>query len=268
MSITPENDERMQILEMIADGKISASDGIRLLAALNAESGDDDGGRIESSVESSPSLQLDDAFSSVEDRSQVNEDLPSEAVNEEIPVRPEVDQVLIAGEVLAGDPPTRGVHSKEEYVRKEIPNPKVEKWKRWWLLPLWVGVGVTVAAGLLMFWVFQATQISFWFACTWIPFLFGVALIFLAWGLRRSRWLHVRVTQGPGEWPRHIAISLPLPLGLAAWFVRTFKSWIPGMAHTNVDQIIEGMSSITSNEPFYVEVEEGEDGERVEVFIG
>jgi hypothetical protein len=119
-----------------------------------------------------------------------------------------------------------------------------------------------------MFWVYQATQISFWFACTWLPFTFGVALIFLAWGLRRSRWLHVRIHQGQDEWPRQIAISLPLPLGLAAWFIRTFKSWIPGMAHTNIDQIIEGVSSISSEEPFYIEVDEGEDGDRVEVFIG
>jgi hypothetical protein len=267
MSESPENDERMQILEMIAVGRISASDGIRLLEALKQESGVEKE-FIKASLGTNPSRHVPDETESAKTASDSQTENYDDAKNEGIGGDGESNDVLYPHEVLEGYSPGTSAQTEEAFSRKGIPDPKIEKWKRWWMLPLWVGVGVTVAAGLLMFIVYQATQISFWFACTWIPFLTGVALIFLAWGLRRSRWLHVRVTQEPGEWPRHIAFSFPLPLGLAAWFIRTFKRWIPGMAHTNIEEIMAGMNSITSDEPFYIEVDEGEDGERVEIFIG
>jgi hypothetical protein len=267
MDGAPENDERMQILEMIADGKISASDGIRLLEALKKESGGSSE-IIQPSIETSPPVERIGDVKSGSPEPEPETPHLSSAISEENVESAEEDHRLTPDDVLVGDSSLDYGHSDEEVIRKEIPDPRIEKWKRWWMLPLWVGVGVTVAAGFLMFLVYQATQVSFWFACTWVPFLIGVALIFIAWGLRRSRWIHVRITQAPGEWPRHIAFSIPLPLGLAAWFIRTFKKWIPSMSHGNIDEVIDGLSSITSDEPFYIEVEEGEGGERVEIFIG
>jgi hypothetical protein len=260
MNDTPENAERMQILEMIANGQISAEDGVRLLEAIQQKSGGED-----------TNAETDFAASSFTEEGQARE--PGEVISGEVLDEPAAFPGVEAKTGFSGTEsaetwaPGAG-QNREEFIRKEAPNQKIERWKRWWMIPLWVGVGITVFAGLLMFWVFQATQISFWFACTWLPFTFGIILIVLAWGLRRARWLHVRITQGKDEWPRQIAISLPLPLGLAAWFIRTFRSWIPGMAGMNIDQIIEGVNSISSDEPFYIEVDEGEDGDRVEVFIG
>ena len=42
-------------------------------------------------------------------------------------------------------------------------DPEIERWKRWWMIPLWVGVGITVIGGLLMVWAYQASGFSFWF---------------------------------------------------------------------------------------------------------
>lgn len=133
---------------------------------------------------------------------------------------------------------------------------------------MWVGIAVTVISGVLMFFAWQSGGFGFWFACSWFPFLLGVGIMALAWGSRTARWLHVRVYQQPGEWPQKIAISLPLPLRLTAWFFRTFGRYIPNMEHTNIDEIIMALEHTSADAPIYVEVNEGDDGERVEVFIG
>jgi len=91
----------------------------------------------------------------------------------------------------------------------------------------------------------------------------------LAWQSRTARWLHLRIQQKEGEWPHNIAISFPLPIRLTAWFFRLFGNKIPGLQGTSVDEMIMALDNTTSpGNPLYVKVEEGEDGERVEVFIG
>jgi hypothetical protein len=106
------------------------------------------------------------------------------------------------------------------------------------------------------------------FACTWLPFMLGVAVMALAYASRTARWLHVRVHQKPGEKPQNIAISLPIPLRLTAWFFRTFKGHIPHMENTGIDELIMALEATNPDTPFYVEVDEGANGERVEVYIG
>lgn len=139
------------------------------------------------------------------------------------------------------------------------------------MIPLWIGVGITVIGGLLMAWAYQATGFSFWFGCSWLPFLLGIAVMAMAWSSRTARWLHLRVQQEPGEWPRTIAFSFPLPLRFAAWVMRTFGQFIPKVNETGVDfdQLIEVLENSTNSDtPFYVEVDEGENGEKVQIYIG
>jgi hypothetical protein len=91
----------------------------------------------------------------------------------------------------------------------------------------------------------------------------------LSYGSRRSRWLHLRVDQKPGERPQHIAISMPLPIGLASWFMRTFGHMIPELRDKHIDEMLQAVSDNTNAEnPLYVEVDEGENGEKVKVYIG
>ena len=136
------------------------------------------------------------------------------------------------------------------------------------MIPLWVGVGTTVASALLMVWAQRANGLGFWFFCAGAPFTLGIILIALAWQTRAAPWLHLRVHQKPGEHPQNIAISLPLPLGISSWFLRTFRHRIPGMEGVSIDEIITTLNQSTSPEnPIFIEVEE-EDGEQVQIYIG
>jgi len=226
-----EKNERIQILEMIESGVITAAEGARLLQALDSDD------RLEETLEGdSQYTQTGESGSGSSSRTDEDE------------------FGSINGEVI-----------ENEF------EPNIEKWKRWWVFPLWLGVGITIAGSLLMLWAYQSFGFSFWFGCTWLPFLLGVALIAMAWGSRSARWLHLRVKQEPGEWPQTIAFSFPLPLHFAAWFMRTFGQFIPKVNEIGLDfdQLIQSFeNSTTPDTPFYVEVDEGENGETVQIYIG
>jgi hypothetical protein len=82
--------------------------------------------------------------------------------------------------------------------------------------------------------------------------------------------LHVRVHQEPGEWPQTIAISLPIPIRFTAWLLRIAKPYIHnhGIERANLDELILALEKTSPDQPFYVKVDEGDSGEKVEVFIG
>jgi len=220
--------ERLQILEMIERGVITAAEGVRLLSALT--------GNL-------PEIPSETAFPDADAAgfTAAAEPAPQPAYEEPAP---ETDKA----------PPDLGASAR--------------KWRRWWWVPLWVGVGITVISGGLMFLAYARSGFGFWFACTWFPFLFGVAIMALAWASRTARWLHVRVHQTEGERPRNIAISLPLPIRFVAWLVRIFRPHIPSVEGVNIDEMILAMEKTSPDSPMYVQVNEGEDGERVEVYIG
>ena len=222
--------ERLQILEMIEKGVISASEGVRLLNSLSGEQG-------EPGEDTAPKIGS----------------VASTAT--EAPPEPEVSE----------EPPVSSA--------KSTPAPfefdeGIKKWRRWWWVPLTVGIVITVVSGLLMFLVVQRSGIGFWFACLWFPLLLGVVVISLAAASRTMRWLHVRVQQEPGEWPPTIAISLPVPIRFVAWVLRTFRPHIPNLDNTSLDEVILALDKTSPNQPFYVKVDEGESGEKVEVYIG
>jgi hypothetical protein len=69
--------------------------------------------------------------------------------------------------------------------------------------------------------------------------------------------------------PRNITLAFPLPLGLAAWFLRNFGSAIRGMKNTNVDEIIQVLDATgKSGAPLIINANDNEDGEHVQVYIG
>ena len=231
--------ERSKILEMIESGTITAEEGMTLLNVLGGES------------ESQPDVD-----------SNLENDLP-ESILEPEEVFVEVEEFTDETEHLEGE--------------IEVPNPistppgdeEIQKWKRWWFIPLWIGAGITVIGGLLMYWAFSANGFGFWFACAWFPFLLGVGVLALAWGSKTSPWLHVRVQQAPGETPQRIAISFPLPVGLVIWGFRMFGHYIPNMEGIDLGEIIMALKDVAKDgTPFFVDVDEGENGEKVQVFIG
>jgi len=141
--------------------------------------------------------------------------------------------------------------------------------KKFAMVPLWIGVGITVLAAYWMFALVQNANYGFWFACAWFPLLLGLLLVVLSAGGMNSRWLYVNVDQEEGEWPQHITLGFPIPLGLIGWFLRTFGGCIHGMDRANVDEIMKAISLADNlDEPLIVNVDEGENGERVQVYIG
>lgn len=230
--------ERTYILEMIESGKITADEGLNLLKALSEES------ESQITIEAVPSPPIMESEPGVHAEATAATTSPGETEDDPLP-----------GEVL-------------KPLNATLP-PDVDKWRRWWMIPMWVGVAITILGGLLMFWAQQTYGFGGWFLCAWLPFLLGLALIVLAWQSRTARWIHVRIHQSPNEWPQKIAISFPIPLRMTAWFFRVFGGKIPGLQDTSVDELIMALGDSTNPEnPLYIEVEDDEDGERVEVFIG
>ena len=222
--------ERLQILEMIEKGVITASEGVRLLNSLEGE--------------------LDET---------------------------EISFVAEASATSTGQPettPEPGVFEQEPVSKTKTSSPskefdsRIKKWRSWWWIPLLVGLGITMISGLLMFLAYQGNGFGFWFACLWFPLLFGIMIIILSAASRTARWMHVRIHQEPGEWPQTIAISMPLPIRFAAWIMRIFKPHIHGIDNANLDEMILALEKTSPEQPLYVQVDEGDSGEKVEVYIG
>jgi hypothetical protein len=224
------SDERMTILQMIEDGKITAAEGLRLLNVLGGTKATAARGETGEGT-----------------ATPVGADSPADGgVPRREPASP------------TGAPPASDSHI-----------PDMGGWRNWWMFPLGVGIAIVVFGGLLMYWAYTAGGFSVWFACGTLPFILGVAVMALAAASRTSRWIHVRVNTGQAEWPQRIAISFPLPIRVAAWFLKTFGQFIPKLKDTGVDELILALEETTSpDNPLFVDVHEGEGGERVQVYIG
>jgi hypothetical protein len=154
-----------------------------------------------------------------------------------------------------------------------IIDPDIARFKRWWTLPFAIGTAIMVLAAMLMLPAIQAAGYGFWFYCLWLPSLLGVAVMAIAWASRTARWLHVRVQTGRAAgaraWPRRIAISFPIPVRFTAWLVRTISPHVPQLRNTALDELILALNDPTSSKaPLYVDVAEGEGGERIQVYLG
>ncbi len=141
--------------------------------------------------------------------------------------------------------------------------------RRFIMIPLWIGVFITVLSAWGMYSI-QQRGLSFWFFCLIVPLLLGVLLITLAAAGQSSKWIYVNVDRSHAQdWPRNITIAFPLPLGLTAWFLRSFGHYIHGLKNTNVDEIIQILDATgKSGAPLIVNANDNEDGENVQVYIG
>jgi len=155
----------------------------------------------------------------------------------------------------------------ESHIDPSYLSQDINKWKRWWIVPFGIGIAISLIGGLLAFGVWNAHGFGFWFVLTWIPLLSGLVLMGFAWVSRKSPWLHVRVYQKSK--PSRIAISLPLPLRFSSWFLRTFGHFIPGIDTISFNEIIMYLNDTSKNQtPLFVNVQDEEDGEHVQVYIG
>jgi hypothetical protein len=232
-----EDNEHTRILAMIEAGQLSVEQGLRLLEAMQAGP----------SGEETPEEPTDPAWQAADSPA------PQEAVAEEPPpVDPQPESAP--------------------------PLPDLGRWRRYWLIPFLIGCAVMMLGATWMYNAYAASGAGVWFACAWLPFLLGVAILALGWGSRTLPWLHLRVDQPPGEWPPRIAFSFPLPLDLGAWFLRAFGDRLGKrlagfnlgkLTPEQVSQMLQTFKkTVTPETPVYIEVDEGENEEKVLIYIG
>lgn len=210
------SEERRKILQMVADGKISAVEAATLMRALDED----------------------------------------QAVEEQV-------------EVIEARPNTN-------YERSEAPelNEVRRRASRFSNAILWFGIIFTVFFAWAMFTVQQNAGLNFWFYCFSMPLFFGILLILLGAGSKTSKWLYVNVDRSESkkdkDGPRKISLAFPLPLGFASWFIKTFGHKIDGLKNTNVDDVIQAIALANSSitDPLIIHVDDTDDGEKVQVFIG
>jgi len=104
-----------------------------------------------------------------------------------------------------------------------------------------------------------------WALCGWPIFATGVLVVATAWWLRTARWIHVRV-----RGKENVTISIPLPLRLTAWAFKIAKPFVPQFKDTGIDEVITSLGDTLGKggQPIYVDVNDEEEGEHVQVYIG
>ena len=220
--------ERNQVLKMIENGKITPEEGLHLMEALDRSPAEEEG--IAEPMETGAESRTE---------SETETDFSKARAEESsFETDPRISRVKSAA-------------------------------RRLWQIPLWIGVVITVVSATGMYAIMHGAGMNFWFFLLTLPLLLGVAIAASAVGSRKARWIFVNIQQKPGEKPAHIFLGFPLPLKLAAWFLRHFGNRIPDLKKTNVDEVIEVMETgFKGDSPLIVHVDEGEDGERVQVYIG
>ena len=177
----------------------------------------------------------------------------------------DADQAEAEPEVI---PPAAGLG----YERTEAPefDQIKARARRFSLIPLWVGIFITLFSAWLIYAIQQSAGANFWFYCMILPLMLGVLLIALGSGGRSSRWIYVDVNRrnvGPDDGPRRITLGFPLPLGLVGWFFSTFGSNLQGLGPKKGKAIAEMIEATkNSNEPLMINVDD--DDEHVQVYIG
>lgn len=160
-----------------------------------------------------------------------------------------------------------GIADEPEAESRAAPATNVGQWRWTWvpvagvggalMLVALSGIGGGIGSLLLL-------------ACVQMPLLaIGASVLALAFVMRSSPWVRIRVDTGRIDRPRKISLTAPLPLNVLAWFLRTFGNVIPGLSRFyGVDELIVALDgSIKNGEPLVIDVDEG-DGERVQVHIG
>lgn len=222
------DNERQQVLKMIADGKISAAEGLKLMQALDESHLDDDSSTLLPGTDS-----------------------------------PAEEGDLIARPVFGTG--SSGEADEEKARRESLFASKLNRFRRLWMIPLFFGVLLTVGAAYWMYAALESAGMGFWFFCAWLPFALGVLVIALAFSSRDSRWLYVNITQKPGEKPNRIVVSFPM--SLVTWLFGIFGNRMPGRERERIGMVMDAFQkSISLDEPVLIEVDNN--GAQVQIYIG
>ena len=148
------------------------------------------------------------------------------------------------------------------------PEIETSRWAQFWIYPMMAGGVVLILGALIMALVYTADAARGWLVCGWLPMILGLGVTLAAIWSRQATWLHLRISEGQGG-RQKVAFSFPLPLALAAWGIRIAQPFVPQLQDTGVDEVILALrESRKRNEPLFIDVQDEEDGERVQIYIG
>ncbi|HEY72015.1 MAG TPA: hypothetical protein G4N99_01930 [Thermoflexia bacterium] len=145
------------------------------------------------------------------------------------------------------------------------PRPALVRWL--WQGMFWIGVALLAWGGWLLSSSYTSEAATagrlIW---AWVVFVLGVLGVMLGWWLQQARWLYVRVRQHDGP---NITLAFPLPLGLVTWGLRIAQPFVPQLENAGVDKLFLAMQDeLRDDHPFVVKVDDGENGEQVQVYFG
>ncbi|MGD2040645.1 MAG: hypothetical protein PVH11_07445 [Anaerolineae bacterium] len=140
------------------------------------------------------------------------------------------------------------------------------RWASFWIYPLMAGIAALMLGSLVLSLVYGAGGAAFWLLCGWFPVLLGLGVVILALWSRRATWMHLRISEA-GR--RKMTLSFPLPLRLAAWGLRIAQPYVPQLQDTGVDEVVLALrESARQGEPVFIDVQDDEAGEHIELYIG
>ncbi|MFC1936696.1 hypothetical protein ACFLYP_03415 [Chloroflexota bacterium] len=245
---------RLRILDMIEKGEITPEEGARMLQEITTQSADKE----------KPASDME-ILEKIE-RGEISPEEGARLLKGESSLGEYAEEISQNIEIIS---PLHNSHHPPPDFSKDI-----EKWRRWWMIPAWIGITLILLGAWWMYSTLQSAGVNFWFFCAWLPLLLGILLAALTWPCLNRAWLHVRVKEGRSGKKSNVAISMPLPLGLASWGFRNFKHYIPShirekLDETAIDEVLEALGdSAKRGNPFYVQVDDEDGGEKVEVYIG
>ncbi len=145
---------------------------------------------------------------------------------------------------------------------------KIEKFRRLWLIPLVIGLLITIPAAAWMYNTVQARSLGVGFLFSFLVFLFGVAVTAFGAGSRTMRWIYVNVDEHkPGKKPMRIVLAFPIPLGLVRWGISNFGHRIPERQRNVTNEVLDNvLGGPALDEPLLVDVDD--EDEHVQVYIG
>ena len=129
-------------------------------------------------------------------------------------------------------------------------------WRNWWILPLSAGAIVFVLGTVLIAWGSQSGHMV-WLFCGTFPLLLGLGVMLISFWSRTARWLHIRIRDQDGSHPTRVAISMPIPIQLIGWGLKTFGHFIPGLreqpqVYNSLPEIMQALEK--SGDPLVVEI--------------